>query len=316
MKVKFVIVCCFFLLVVALALCNGAVPLTVSQLLEKGNQPILLLRLFRILIGVVCGSGLAVAGIVLQAILRNWLAEPYLLGTSSGAGLGAVICILLGVSRLYLPAAAFIGALVSMAAVYVLARQNHKLSEQSLILSGVIVSVGLSAVMVFLISTSPNEALHGMTWWLWGSLQVYDFRLLMLAGLIVFIGIGVIFFFAQDLNAISMGEEAALHVGIDIEKVKRILLIVTAVMTASVVSLCGIIGFVGLIIPHMMRFVVGPNHRRLIPASVVAASIFMIACDTVARTFFAPIEIPIGVVTAILGAPTFMYLLKRRTRMR
>lgn len=291
---------------------KGSVNIPFSELLLKENQPILNLRLFRILMGIVAGSGLAVSGIVLQAILKNPLAEPYLLGTSSGAGLGAVIAIIIGVSRIYLPLAAFMGAILSIILVYNLAKQNNRIPQQSLILSGVIVSVALSAIIVFLISVSGNEALHGVTWWLWGSFQVYDFKLLFVVSFVVFFGVAAIYIFSQDLNAISIGEEEAIHLGIDIETVKKILILITSLITASLVSICGIIGFVGLMVPHIMRLIVGPNHKILIPTTVLAATIFMVVCDTISRTLFPPLEIPIGVITALLGAPTFIVLLKRR----
>ncbi len=309
-KILLLFVILFF--AVFLGIFKGSVNIPFSELLLKTNQPILNLRLFRILMGIVAGMGLAVSGIVLQAILRNSLAEPYLLGTSSGAGLGAVIAIVIGASRIYLPLAAFIGAILSIILVYNLAKQNNKILPQSLILSGVIVSVALSAIIVFLISISGNEALHGMTWWLWGSLQVYDFKLLLIVSAIVFFGMAVIYIFSQDLNAISIGEEEAIHLGIDVESVKKILILITSLITASLVCICGIIGFVGLMIPHMMRLIVGPNHKILIPTTCLAAAIFMVVCDTFSRTLFPPLEIPIGVITAILGAPTFIFLLKMK----
>jgi iron complex transport system permease protein len=299
-----------------LGIAKGSVNIPLGELFFKANQPIIMLRVFRIIVGIIAGMGLAVSGIVLQAILRNCLAEPYLLGTSSGAGLGAVLAIVMGIAGVYLPLMAFIGAVLSVVLVYNLARENNKIPEQSLILSGVIVSVALSAVIIFLISISPNEVLHGVAWWLWGSLQVYDFKLLGIVTFIVLAGVAVIYIFSQDLNAISIGEEEALHLGVNIETIKRVLIIVTSLITASVVCICGIIGFVGLMIPHMMRLVVGPNHKVLIPATCLAAGIFMVVCDTLSRTLFPPLEIPIGVITAILGAPVFIYLLKRRQKVR
>jgi iron complex transport system permease protein len=316
LKNKILILLLILMVTVLVGAFKGSVNIAFSELLLKINRPILNLRLFRILAAIVAGSGLAVSGVVLQAILRNPLAEPYLLGTSSGAGLGAVIAVTIGASRIYLPLAAFIGAVLSIVLVYNLAKQNNKIPAQSLILSGVIVSVALSAIIVFLISVSTNEALHGMAWWLWGSLQVYDFKLLFIVSLIVFAGISVIYIFSQDLNAISIGEEEALHLGIDIESVKKILILVTSLITASLVSICGIIGFVGLIVPHIVRLIVGPNHKVLIPTTCLAAAIFMVICDTISRTVFVPLEIPIGVITAILGAPTFMFLLKRKERIK
>ncbi len=266
--------------------------------------------------GVVAGSGLGVCGIVLQGILRNSLAEPYLLGASSGAGFGAIIAIIIGISGIYLPLAAFMGAILSIILVYNLAKQNNKISDQSLILSGVIVSVALSAIIVFLVSISGNESIHSLTWWLWGSLQILDLRLFSIVSLIVFCGIFIVYLFSQDLNAISMGEEDALHLGINSEQVKRILILVTSLITASLVCICGIIGFVGLIIPHIMRMIAGSNHRTLIPSTCLAASIFMVLSDTLSRTMFAPFEIPIGVITAVLGAPTFIFLMKKKQRLK
>ncbi|MDD2688798.1 MAG: iron ABC transporter permease [Candidatus Omnitrophica bacterium] len=301
---------------ITFGLISGSVNIPFYQLLLKENQAIFHLRIFRILTALVAGSGLAVSGIALQAILRNSLAEPYLLGTSSGAGLGAIAAIITGLSAMYLPLAAFLGALLSIFLVYNLARQNNKIPEQSLILSGVIISVAFSAIIVFFVSISSNEALHGLTWWLWGSLQMYDFKLLSLVALIDIAGIAVIYIFSQDLNALSIGEEEAIHLGIDVERVKKIMILVTSLITASLVCICGIIGFVGLMVPHMMRLIVGPNHKILIPTACLAAAIFMIFCDILSRVILPPFEIPIGVITALLGAPTFFFLLKRKLRIR
>lgn len=300
--------------VTMLGILNGSVNLNTTELLLKTNQPILALRILRIILAIVAGMGLSVSGIVLQAILRNPLAEPYLLGTSSGAGLGAVLALILGLSMSFLPLAAFLGAIASIVLVYNLARQNNKIPAITLVLSGVIVSVALSAMIVFLVSVSGNELLHDMGWWLWGNLQVVNLKLLSIVSSIVIAGIIVIYIFSQDLNAIAIGEEEAMHLGIDIVTVKKILILVTALITASLVSICGIIGFVGLIVPHMMRLVVGPNHKMLIPATCLGSAVFMVSCDIVSRTVFPPLEIPIGVITAIVGAPTFMFLLKRKQK--
>jgi iron complex transport system permease protein len=296
---------------VILALLKGAVNIPAAELLLKENRVIFNMRLLRILAAILAGSGLAVSGIALQAILRNPLAEPYLLGTSSGAGLAAVVAVILGISRIYMPLAAFIGATISILIVYNLARERGKIADKPLILSGVIISIAFSSVIVFLVSLFGNEAMHEMTWWLWGSLAVYDYKLVALISLPVILGICVIYFFAQDLNAISLGEEESIHLGIDTQNIKKILIFITALITASLICICGIIGFVGLIVPHMMRRVTGPNHKTLIPLACLAASIFMVTCDLISRTIFSPIEIPIGVITAIIGTPVFIILLKR-----
>jgi iron complex transport system permease protein len=316
-RVKKRLLVLFLLLCVAVifALAKGAVNIPLADLLLKKNQAIFNMRLLRILVAILAGSGLAVSGIALQAILRNPLAEPYLLGTSSGAGLAAVIAVILGVSRIYMPLAAFLGAVVSIILVYNLARERGRIVDTSLILSGVIVSVAFSSIIVFLVSLFGNLAMHEMNWWLWGSMQVYDHRLVMLVAIPVILGVCVVYLFSQDLNAISMGEEEAMHLGIDTQRIKKILILVTALITSSLICICGIIGFVGLIVPHMMRLVCGPNHKVLIPTTCLAAAVFMVACDLLSRTLFAPVEIPIGVITAIIGAPVFMFLLKKGRRL-
>lgn len=300
-----------FIIIVFLGLSQGSVSIPLSEILLKENRVILYLRLLRVLLCIIAGSGLAVSGIVLQAILRNPLAEPYLLGTSSGAGLGAVIAVLAAISSIYLPLAAFIGALLSVTLVYAFARQQRTLPAPSLILSGVIVSIAFSGITVFLIYLSPNEAMHGLMWWLWGSTQVLDLRLLLLVAIVVVGCIICVSMLSQDLNAISIGEEEALHLGIDVEIIKRVLIVLTAIITAALVCICGTIGFVGLIIPHMTRLLFGPNHRTLIPASCLVASIFMIACDYISRVAIPFTEVPIGIITSIIGAPVFIALLRR-----
>lgn len=306
----------FLLLVLLLAagtgIIFGAVKLPLGELILQSNRYLLVLRFARVLTAIIVGMGLAVSGAALQATLRNPLAEPYLLGTSSGAALGAVAAIVLGINSAYLPLAAFCGAALTMAIVYSLARQDGKIAMQSLVLSGVIVSVAFSAIIVFLVSLSGSEALHGAMWWLWGSTQVYDFKLLAIVSTVVILGILLILALAQDLNAISLGEEEALHLGINAETVKKILFFTVSLITACLVAACGIIGFVGLIIPHIVRLIVGPNHKVLIPSACILGGAFMVVCDTLSRTALAPLEIPIGVITAAIGAPVFIVLLKRK----
>lgn len=301
-------------IVVILGLVKGAVNIPMANLLLKENHVIFNMRLLRILAAILVGSGLSVSGIALQAVLRNSLAEPYLLGTSSGAGLAVVIAMIAGVSKIYMPLAAFIGAVASIVLVYNLAREGSRITDKSLVLAGVIISIAFSSVIVFLVSLFGNEAMHEITWWLWGSLGVYDYRLMFLVSMPVILGIAAIYVFSQDLNAISMGEEEAVHLGIDAQRIRKILILITALITASLICICGIIGFVGLIVPHMMRLVVGPNHKTLIPATCLAASVFMVGCDIFSRTLFSPAEIPIGVITAIIGAPVFIILLKKGKR--
>lgn len=313
---KILLLIAILLTVVLFGIFKGSASIPFLEIFSKGNQQILYLRLARIMLGIFVGAGLGVCGVTLQAILRNPLAEPYLLGSSSGAGLGAVTAIILGLSNAYLPFAAFTGALLSIILVYNLAKEDGRIPVQSLILSGVIVAIALSGVIVFLISISSNEALHGIMWWLLGSLQIYELKLLFVVGLIVVLGIFLIFVLSQDLNAISIGEEEAIHLGIEIENIKKILFLISSLITGALVSVSGMIGFVGLIVPHMMRLVVGPNHKVLIPATCLAAAAFLVLCDTFSRSLFPPVEIPIGVITSLIGAPIFIILLKRKQKVK
>jgi len=311
---KFLLLAVLLFIAVVFAILNGPVRIPFKELFLEGNRQILYLRLLRVLLAAITGSGLAVSGAALQAILRNPLAEPYLLGTSSGAGLGAVLAIITGLSSFFLPAVSFLGALVSMVFVYYLSKRGNRIPVESFILSGVIVSLLCSAVIAFLVSVSPNEALHGVVWWLWGSLQMYDVKLLLIAAAIVIPSMAILYVFSQDLNAVSIGEEDALHLGIKIEKIKKIIFFLTSLITAGLVCVSGVIGFVGLILPHITRLWVGPNHRELLPASCLLGAVFMIVCDLLARTVYAPFEVPIGVITACVGAPVFIVLMKNRQR--
>lgn len=300
------------LLIVALAsLSFGAVAI---------SPDILSLRLSRIILGIVVGASLAAAGCILQGLLRNPLAEPYVLGISSGAGLGAVIAISLGITSVSLgisslPFLSFIGAVLTMLLVYNLARTGGHIPVQSLILAGIIVGSLFSSILLFLISISENQMVHDAIWWLLGNLQIYDVKLLILVCIISIIGIIIAAFFSRELNVIALGEEEAIHLGIDIETLKRILFVVASLLTAAGISACGIIGFVGLIIPHTMRLIVGPDHRILIPASALSGGIFLVICDTFARTIILPAEIPIGAITALIGGPFFIYLLRTKRKL-
>ncbi|MDP6685319.1 MAG: iron ABC transporter permease [Candidatus Omnitrophota bacterium] len=301
---------------VAFGIWRGSVRIPLVELFFPENKEIIYIRVARIILSIFAGAGLATSGVALQAVLKNPLAEPYLLGTSSGAGLGTAIAITLGLGAIYLPFAAFLAALLSIVLVYNLAREGNKVPIRSLILSGVIVAITFSGIIVFLVSSSSNEALHSMMWWLLGSLQIYDIKLLSIVGTIVTFGCIAIFILSQDLNAIAIGEEEAVHLGVNIEKVKKILFLITSLVTGAIVSVSGMIGFVGLIIPHMMRLVVGPNHKLLIPASCLGGAAFLVLCDTFARSLIPPIEVPIGVITSCIGAPIFIILLKRKQKVK
>jgi iron complex transport system permease protein len=304
---------------VFIALSLGAVSVSPLDILRGLDNDVLTLRLSRIILGAVVGAALSVAGCVLQGLLRNPLAEPYVLGISGGAGLGAVIAIALGAGGTflgiaYLPVSAFIGAIITMALVYSLAKMGGKIPVQGLVLAGIIVGSVFSSILLFLVSLSQEQAARDAIWWLLGNLQVYDTRLLAVVSAISVAGIIAAMFFSRELNIISLGEEEAAHMGVNIEALKKMLFAVAGLITASSVSASGIIGFVGLIVPHILRLWLGPDHRALIPASALFGASFLVICDTFARTVMPPAEIPIGAVTAVIGGPFFIFLLRTRRR--
>ena len=299
----------------ALSLFVGAVPVPPEQMFGSG---IIRLRLARILLAVVAGAGLSVAGVVFQALLRNPLAEPYVLGVSSGAGLGAAFAIILGAGILgawTLPAMAFAGAIGTIFLVYTLARSaDGTVPVHTLLLSGVIISAVFGSILMFIVSTYGTENLHNVIWWLLGNLQIFDWSLLRVASIVVICGVAISILFARDLNVMTLGEEPATHLGVSVEHTKKLFFLVASLMTGAIVAACGLIGFVGLIVPHSVRLIVGPDHRRLVPASALTGAIFLVLTDSFARTVNAPMEIPIGVVTAFLGGPFFLFLLRQRKR--
>lgn len=301
------------LLAGALSLFAGPVRVPLDGFFHSG---IVRMRLDRVLLAIIAGAGLSLAGVIFQALLRNPLAEPYVLGVSSGAGLGAALAIVLGWSALgpwTLPGLAFVGALGTVLLVYGLARERDgSLPVHTLLLSGVIVSAMLGSILMFLVSQARAKDLHDVMWWLLGNLQVYDRDLLWVVAAVVGAGAAVTILFARDLNAMTLGDEPAAHLGLNIKRTRMMFFLLGSLMTAAAVAACGLIGFVGLIVPHAVRLALGPEHRRLVPASALAGGTFLILADAFARTVIAPVEIPIGVVTALLGGPFFLYLLRRR----
>ena len=221
------------------------------------DKKILGLRSMRILLGATAGAGLAACGAVFQAILRNPLAEPYALGISSGAGLGAVIASAFFRSAVFLPLPAFAGAAATIFLVYNLARVGGKIPAQGLLLSGVVVNLVSSSLILFIMSVSRSPVLHDSMWWLLGNLQIFNLNLLLISVIVTAAGIAVFMSYSRELDAICLGEEEAIHLGIEVERIKRILFIITSVITAALVSSCGLIGFAGLIVPHMARFFAG-----------------------------------------------------------
>jgi iron complex transport system permease protein len=296
-----------------LSMVAGPASFASNDLWRSGILP---LRLARTINGLVAGAGLSVAGVVFQALLRNPLAEPYVLGVSSGAGVGAALAIVLGIAAAgvwTLPCMAFAGALATILLVYSLARTPAgTVPAPTLLLSGVIVNAVLGSLLMFVVSIAPSEKLHSVVWWLLGSVQILDGGLLRLAAGIVVVGIGAIVVFARDLNLMALGEEPASHLGLNVERARLGFFLVASLITGATVAACGMIGFAGLIVPHTMRLILGPDHRRLVLASALAGGTFLVLADVAARTLLAPREIPIGVVTALMGGPFFLVLLRRK----
>lgn len=312
----------FILLLIAIpiSVLVGTVWIPPASLTDPRNLDIIKLRSLRVILGFISGASLSVAGCILQGLLRNPLAEPYVLGVSSGAALGAVGCIALGLGGSWfgvglLPLMAFLGAILTMILVYNLAKTNGQIPMPSLLLSGVIVGAVFASLLMFIISTSRSDELHSVIWWLLGNLEIFDINLLAVVGIIALIGIGACYLFWRDLNIITLGEEPASHLGIEVEHIKKTLFILASLLTAATVSACGLIGFVGLIVPHTMRLIIGPNHRVLIPSSALAGGLFLIISDLFARTVFPPAGVPIGVITAIIGGPFFIFLLRRKRKL-
>jgi len=275
---------------------------------------ILQIRLPRVLLGALVGLSLAVSGVVMQGIFRNPLADPYLLGIAGGASAGAalVIALDLGSIPLALPLGAFLGGISAVTIVYKLAEQRGRTSIYTLILAGVALAALFSATTSFFIFLAEGEKLKGIVFWLMGSLGRANWTYFYTLLPITLIGGLIVMAFARDLNAFSLGEETATHLGIATEKVKKILLATTTLMTAVAVSVSGTIGFIGLITPHALRLIIGPDHRYLLPAAALAGASFLTFSDIAARTIAQPAEFPIGIITASLGAPFFLYLLKRK----
>jgi iron complex transport system permease protein len=296
-----------------LSLFAGAVRIPIDEMFTSG---IIRLRVARILLAIVVGAGLSVSGAVFQALLRNPLAEPYILGVSSGAGLGATSAIVLGMGTLSIwsvPAMAFCGSIITIMVVYRLAREpNGVVPVYTLLLAGVIVNAALSSVLMFIVSSSSSDELHNVIWWLLGNLQIFDWQLLQLVSVVILLSLAVVIAMSHKLNIITLGEEPASHLGLNVEATKKIFFLLASLMTASAVAACGLIGFVGLIIPHCVRLAIGPDHRKLVLASAITGAIFLVLADSFARTIMDSTEIPIGVVTTFIGGPFFLFLLKRK----
>ena len=276
------------------------------------------IRLPRIVLAALVGSALAVAGVIFQGVLHNPLADPYILGVSSGAALGAALVFFFGieyalVGRWTLPLVAFVGGSLSLALVFAIAKGSAQRPLETLILSGVIVQAFLGAILSLVIALSHDQ-LQQIVYWMMGSVALLDWREAMVMVPYLVVGLGVALFYSRELNIMVLGDSVAHHTGVAVRRTRTTLLIVASLLTGAAVSIAGMIGFVGLVVPHMLRLVVGSDHRVLVPSSVLAGAIFMIWADTFARMLLAPRELPVGVLTACIGAPLFAYLLRRHVR--
>lgn len=276
-------------------------------------------RLPRIVLACIVGAALACSGVVFQALLRNPLADPYILGISSGAGLGAMIAVVAGLNwtlwgRSPVAVFAFAGALGTVWLVWFIGRLTGKFHMTGLLLAGVVVNAFFSAVIMFLTSIAKSEQVYSTIFWLMGNMAEEDFLVLWVGAGCVIGGIAALFFIGPQLNALSFGTDDARSMGVNVARTRTIAFAVAAGITAIAVSLSGLIGFVGLVVPHAVRLIFGPDHRLTIPLSGIVGAAFLVVADTLARTIIAPAQLPVGVVTAIVGGPVFLALLIKHSR--
>jgi len=282
---------------------------------QSEESIILLIRLPRVVLAALVGAALAVCGAVLQSLFRNPMADPFLLGISNGAALGASLVLVTGVAVgagiLGVPLAAFAFGLMTIYIVYELARVGNRVPVTTLLLCGIAVAAFMSAGTSFLLFLS-GENLHQIVFWLLGGISGRGWEYVLL--LLPFVAGGSVLFFSMSrpLNALMFGEESAQYLGIEVERLKKVILVAVSLVTGAAVSVSGIIGFVGLITPHMVRLWIGPDHRTLIPVSLLFGAILLVLADLASRVLLAPNELPIGIITALCGAPFFAYLLRRR----
>jgi iron complex transport system permease protein len=305
------------LVVVVVALKFGAVPVSLYGL---GRDLVSVLLGHTNSISSDYGASLAVAGTSFQALLRNPLADPFVLGVSSGAALGAVLALIAephlavppSLAAMFTPLGAFLGAAATVAVVYFLGRREGQIDSGTLLLAGIVSASLLSAIILFLMTTLSGRDLHGMTFWLMGDLSIsLQQNLRWVLGVGFAVASGVIYTAAADLNLLLAGEKEAMHLGVDVSRVRLVVYLAASVLTGLAVSVSGVIGYVGLLVPHVMRLIFGSDHRVLIPAAAFGGAIAVVIADTLARTVVAPNELPVGAMTALAGAPLFLYLLRK-----
>ncbi len=304
-------------LLIGLTLFGGPGWTAPSDLFLPAYRGILEARAWRVLLACVSGGSLALSGAILQAILRNPLAEPYILGVSAGAGVGAASALAFGglaLGAFALPAGGFAGGMTSLLAVYLIARVDRRTAPHTLILAGVAWGALCSSILMFFVSRSTAEGLHAVSWWFLGDLQVFDPGLVLVVGAVNGLAALLVLLQARALDALTLGDDLSGHLGLRTEARKMILLALATLLAATSVSACGLIAFVGLVVPHVARSLVGPGHRRLFPAAILMGATFLAGVDALGRVLFYPIEVPVGIFTALVGAPFFLFLLRRKRR--
>lgn len=307
---------------VSLALGAARVPLPeVVRALTGQAEPgpfttiVLDVRLPRVLLAAVVGAGLAVVGTVLQALVRNPLADPYLLGISSGASTGAVVVVVLGVGTVTMSFGAFVGALAALLVVYSMSRRGGTITTGRLVLAGVAVQYVLSALTsLMLVTSSETQHLRAILFWTLGGLGQARWHSLMVPALVLLVGLALLMALARPLDLLLVGEEGATVLGLDTARFRAAVFVLASLVTAVLVTASGAIGFIGLMVPHAARMVVGASHRALLPVAALGGAAFLVLADLAARTVAAPEEIPVGVLTALTGGPFFLWLLRRGQR--
>lgn len=310
------------------ALCIGEISFSPGELLALRDAPeddirlniLMQLRLPRILLALIAGGALSLAGVILQGIFRNPLVEPYTLGISGGASVGVTLAILLGLHTAYgglaLSLAGFLGALATIFVVYGLGIRRGQVRIQTLLLTGVMISFISSSLMLLMMSLSKTEDLPGIVFWIMGSLAETDGALITLLCITSFLVLLLSFLYAPQLNAMRLGSERAMQLGVDTDRVIKLLFVFSSLLTGICVSIVGVIGFVGLIVPQLMRALLGTDNRILLPASFFGGGIFLIISDIVARTIISPNELPIGVITGIIGGSVFILVMAKGKEIR
>jgi len=320
---KFILLLIILVITFIVAMISGISDISVVEMLKSlfsngdGNTYTIInqIRFPRVILAIVAGAGLACSGCVFQGVLRNPLADPFTLGISGGAAFGASIGFAFGITKLswiFLPLLGFFGAILSVCLVYIL-NMKKEFDSNSMILSGVVASYIFSSAVMLVFSISSSDQLYSAFMWLMGNLAFFDERLLPMVIILVMIGVIILCCLGNVINIISLGNEKSNSLGINTSRTVKYLFLLSSLITACIVSCCGVIGFVGLMIPHITRKFVGNNNKILMPFSAVVGAIFLLICDTVSRTVIAPVEIPIGVITSIVGGLFFVFLLLKKS---